>query len=80
MFVRPAMKALMGKHNTTASKANSASQPLLEGGSGEAAVSTAAIGNYPNYVQQLAMAKELVSQDPKQVAKIVKNWVAPSGE
>ncbi len=81
MFVRPAMKTLMGKHNATINNDNSASQPLLEGGSGEAAVSNAAaIGNYPNYVQQLAMAKELVSQDPKQVAKIVKNWVAPSGE
>ncbi|MGH1538263.1 MAG: flagellar basal-body MS-ring/collar protein FliF [Gammaproteobacteria bacterium] len=81
MFVRPAMKTLMSKHNTAANTSSSASsQALLEGSAGETAASTAAIGNYPNYVQQLAMAKELVSQDPKQVAKIVKNWVAPSGE
>ena len=80
MFVRPAMKALMGKHNSHAGKSNSESQPLLDGGSGEVVVAAGAAGSYPNYVQQLAMAKELVSQDPKQVAKIVKNWVAPSGE
>lgn len=80
MFVRPAMKALMGKHNSATGKSNSASQPLLEGSSGDVAIAAAAAGNHPNYVQQLAMAKELVSQDPKQVAKIVKNWVTPSGE
>ncbi|QMU60402.1 MAG: flagellar M-ring protein FliF [Gammaproteobacteria bacterium] len=80
MFVRPAMKALMSKHNSATGGSSSASQPLLEGSSGEVAIAAAAAGNYPNYVQQLAMAKELVSQDPKQVAKIVKNWVAPSGE
>ncbi len=81
MFVRPAMKTLMGKHNSSAGKSNSQSQPLLDGSTeGGEMVSAGAAGNYPNYVQQLAMAKELVSQDPKQVAKIVKNWVAPSGE
>ncbi len=80
MFVRPAMKALMGKQNSATGKSNSASQPLLEGSSGDVAIAAATAGNYPNYVQQLAMAKELVSQDPKQVAKIVKNWVTPSGE
>ncbi len=82
MFVKPAMKTLMGKH----AAANGTSNPqasnnlLLEDGSLGTNPGTAAIGNYPNYVQQLAMAKELVAQDPKQVAKIVKNWVAPSGE
>ncbi len=80
MFVRPAMKTLMGKHKSGASSTSSASQPLLEGTSGQAALPASAAGSYPNYVQQLAMAKELVSQDPKQVAKIVKSWVAPSGE
>jgi len=80
MFVRPAMKALMGKQNSATGKSNSASQTLLEGSSGDVAIAAATAGNYPNYVQQLAMAKELVSQDPKQVAKIVKNWVTPSGE
>ncbi len=83
MFVRPAMRTLMGKHVAATGKpvgSDSESQPLLEGGAGENAIAAGAVGNYPNYVQQLAMAKELVSQDPKQVAKIVKNWVAPSGE
>lgn len=79
MFVRPAMKTLMGKHNAPKNKTDSSAQPLLEAG-GETALTTSAGANYPNYVQQLAMAKELVSQDPKQVAKIVKNWVAPNGE
>lgn len=80
MFVRPAMKALMGKHISATAKSNSDSQALLEGSSGDVALPAGSAGNYPNYVQQLAMAKELVSQDPKQVAKIVKNWVVPSGE
>ena len=79
MFVRPAMKALMGKHKPSAVTSDSNTQPLLESSSGQAALPVSA-GAYPNYVQQLAMAKELVSQDPKQVAKIVKSWVAPSGE
>ena len=34
---------------------------------------------HPNYVEQLAMAKQLVGQDSKQVAKVVKNWVADNG-
>ncbi len=80
MFVRPAMRTLMGKHKSGPASANSASQPLLEGSSGQAALPASVAGGYPNYVQQLAMAKELVSQDPKQVAKIVKSWVAPSGD
>jgi flagellar M-ring protein FliF len=80
MFVRPAMKTLMGKHNPSKSKSYSNTQSQLEGGSDTAAITSGMAGQYPNYVQQLAMAKELVSQDPKQVAKIVKSWVAPSGE
>ena len=80
MFVRPAMKTLMGKHNAPKHNKDNSAQPLLEGGSGENALAVGTTANYPNYVQQLAMAKELVSQDPKQVAKIVKSWVAPNGE
>ena len=79
MFVRPAMKTLMGKHNSSQIKSDQQAQPLLEGG-GNTALTAGGAVNYPNYVQQLAMAKELVSQDPKQVAKIVKSWVAPNGE
>ena len=80
MFVRPTMKTLMGKHKSSTTRSVSGSQPLLEGSSEQMASASSSAVAYPNYVQQLAMAKELVSQDPKQVAKIVKNWVAPSGE
>ena len=34
---------------------------------------------HPNYVEQLAMAKKLVDQDSRQVAKVVKNWVGSNG-
>jgi len=83
MFVRPAMKSLMSKKigvNSNASSNGDAQALLSSDVSGQVGLPNNAAGNYPNYVQQLAMAKELVSQDPKQVAKIVKNWVAPSGE
>ena len=80
MFVKPAMKTLMGKHKALPSNSDQSEQPLLEGGGGDTALAAGGAVNYPNYVQQLAMAKELVSQDPKQVAKIVKSWVAPDGE
>ena len=83
MFVRPAMKTLMGKHTEVSGgeNASSSSQAILNESSEQMALAApGSVGAYPNYVQQLAMAKELVAQDPKQVAKIVKNWVAPSGE
>ncbi len=35
--------------------------------------------SHPNYVEQLAMAKQLVGQDSRSVAKVVKNWVADNG-
>lgn len=84
MFVRPALRSLLGKHESISSKSpaqltgvqadNEGGLVALPNAAGAAEVA------YPNYVQQLAMAKELVSQDPKQVAKIVKNWVAPEDE
>jgi flagellar M-ring protein FliF len=80
MFVKPAIKSLSSKNNTSGAKSNNESGALLENSSGAGSTVSNSIGSYPNYVQQLAMAKELVSQDPKQVAKIVKNWVTPSGE
>lgn len=80
MFVKPAMKSLSGKNNSAGNKSKNDSGALLESNTGISSISSNSAGNYPNYVQQLAMAKELVAQDPKQVAKIVKNWVAPSGE
>ena len=84
MVVRPAMKTLQNKHISISSGGVTQAQELQNEGSGTVAMlpnaSANAATNYPNYVQQLAMAKELVAQDPKQVAKIVKNWVTPDGE
>ena len=84
MFVRPAMKSLLNKHNSITKNVSTKTSGLPEGGGTVAAMlpnnSTDSAVIYPNYVQQLAMAKELVAQDPKQVAKIVKNWVGPDGE
>ncbi len=82
MFVKPAIKSLSGKNTSAGGKSTNDSGTMLENNTAPntTAMSSNVAGAYPNYVQQLAMAKELVSQDPKQVAKIVKNWVAPSGE
>lgn len=80
MVVRPAMKTLQNKHISISSNGNEKAGELQHDASGAALLPNATGGqaaNYPNYVQQLAMAKELVAQDPKQVAKIVKTWVAP---
>ena len=84
MVVRPAMKTLQSKHVSISSGdaiKTGEIQNEIGGATAMLTNSSAAHGtNYPNYVQQLAMAKELVAQDPKQVAKIVKTWVAPDGE
>ena len=84
MVVRPAMKTLQYKH-VSITGGQSTQRPELQADGKEATAllpntTTGSTTNYPNYVQQLAMAKELVAQDPKQVAKIVKNWVTPDGE
>ena len=84
MVVRPAMKTLQSKH-VSLSGGNAVKTGELQNETGGAAAmltnsSTGQGANYPNYVQQLALAKELVAQDPKQVAKIVKTWVTPDGE
>ena len=86
MFVRPALKTLLSKHESLSG--NTPAQLTAGGGSTQSDTGIAMLPNaagsnegaYPNYVQQLAMAKELVAQDPKQVAKIVKNWVGPEDE
>ena len=84
MVVRPAMKTLQNKHSSI-STGGATNSGELQGDAGGAVAmlsnSPAALAtSHPNYVQQLAMAKELVAQDPKQVAKIVKNWVTPDGD
>ena len=76
--VRPAMKTLQGK--VVEAKSGDANQVnALTDNSGEGNTPQALQSSYPNYVEQLAMAKQLVSQDPKQVAKVVKTWVADNG-
>ncbi len=85
-IVKPTMKTIQGKFVETSASSNAA---LPAPASSQGSVSEV-IGNnhgtlkalgveYPNYVEQLAMAKQLVEQDPKQVAKIVKNWVTDNG-
>ena len=77
--VKPAMKTLQGRH-VNAKPGNEANQlaALTEGGVASESP-RALVSDYPNYVEQLAMAKQLVSQDPKQVAKVVKTWVSNNG-
>ncbi len=77
--VKPAMKTLQGRHVAAKSGGDVKQLPALADG-GVAAESTGALASdYPNYVEQLAMAKQLVGQDPKQVAKVVKTWVSNNG-
>ena len=77
--VKPAMKTLQGRH-VAAKPGNEANQLTALTDGGIASESPRALASdYPNYVEQLAMAKQLVSQDPKQVAKVVKTWVSNNG-
>ncbi len=84
MVVRPAMKTLQNKHKSIATGEVVGTGELQNDVTGTNAMlansSKSLAVTHPNYVQQLAMAKELVAQDPKQVAKIVKNWVTPDEE
>ena len=83
--VKPTMKTLQGR--LVESGGNSSNQLLAlensnisENGDASSSGSQRSLTNsHPNYVEQLAMAKQLVGQDPKQVAKVVKNWVADNG-
>lgn len=85
-IVKPTMKTLQGRFvETTAAPNTALPAPASSQGSVNEVVGNnhetlKAMGvEYPNYVEQLAMAKQLVEQDPKQVAKIVKNWVTDNG-
>ncbi|MFK7795427.1 MAG: flagellar basal-body MS-ring/collar protein FliF [Gammaproteobacteria bacterium] len=83
--VKPTMKTLQGR--LVASADNSSNQLLALENSDTASNAHASDPNsqqtltnkHPNYVEQLAMAKQLVGQDSKQVAKVVKNWVGDNG-
>ena len=83
--VKPTMKTLQGR--LVESGGNSSNQLLaLENSDISGNADGSGVGrqnsltnSHPNYVEQLAMAKQLVGQDSKQVAKVVKNWVADNG-
>lgn len=78
LIVKPAMKTLQGRY--VEAKPGQANQiNVLADGTVDAESPRTLQSSFPNYVEQLAMAKQLVSQDPKQVAKVVKTWVANNG-
>jgi len=81
--VRPTMKTLRNSLTETgADNTNKQLPPAVAG----ASITDAQNSDFtmqgahgfaqPNYVEQLAMAKKLVDKDSRQVAKVVKNWVA----
>ena len=79
MVVRPAMRSL------TAKQANATSHAQLSNANGELAEDQLALSSATGgtrlpapeaYDQQLNMARALAAEDPKRVAKVVKNWVA----
>lgn len=83
--VKPTMKTLQGR--LIESGANSESQLLAiensdnssNASSSDSGTQNSLTNEHPNYVEQLAMAKQLVGQDSRQVAKVVKNWVSDNG-
>lgn len=84
-IVRPTMKTLRGRY-IEASPSNANQLEVLSAQDGGGLMSDQRINSsgakslqYPNYVEQLAMAKQLVSKDPQQVAKVVKTWVGNNG-
>lgn len=85
--VKPTMKTLQSRLIDTGEDSTSNNNLALTN-SGDDKLSISSLNNgsqstinndHPNYVQQLAMAKQLVDQDSRQVAKVVKNWVADNG-
>ena len=78
MVVRPAMKTLQGRAVGSKRKGvnNELESDTLSLSGGQALGLPAGGKHVPNYVEQLALAKQLASQDPRQVAKVVKTWVA----
>jgi flagellar M-ring protein FliF len=66
--LRPLMRSLMASLRTPRLAAESAEAPAL---SGPAPTPAAALA----HEQQLAQARTLVSQDPKRVAQVVRDWV-----
>jgi flagellar M-ring protein FliF len=85
-IVRPTMKTLRGRYMEVRPGSNQLEVLSGQDNANAAFASDQRMSNqaaqapgHPNYVEQLAMAKKLVSQDPQQVAKVVKTWVANNG-
>ena len=78
MIIKPAMKTLQGRY-IEAKPGQNKPAGLITDGSTSPDSPKALESSFPNYVEQLAMAKQLVNQDPKQVAKVVKSWVSNNG-
>ncbi len=82
--VKPTMKTLQGRLVESGSDGNNQLLALENSdvsGTNKAGTNSqpSLTNQHPNYVEQLAMAKQLVGQDSKQVAKVVKNWVSDNG-
>ena len=83
--VKPTMKTLQGRLVDSGRNSNNQllalenSDASSNAGSSDSATQQSIPNSHPNYVEQLAMAKQLVGKDSKQVAKVVKNWVANNG-
>jgi flagellar M-ring protein FliF len=80
VVVRPLMKSLMSPALGAAAPAPALPAAALPGAPEQLAAPVVASGGANpaqlNYDQQVAAARSLVSQDPKRVAQVVKNWVA----
>jgi flagellar M-ring protein FliF len=67
--LRPLVRSLIG--SPRAQRALAAAAPAL--------TAQPAAATVVNHEQQLAQARTLVSQDPKRVAQVVREWVAEDG-
>jgi len=80
VVVRPLMKSLMSPALGAAAPAPALPAAAVPGAPEQLAAPVVASGGANpaqlNYDQQVAAARSLVSQDPKRVAQVVKNWVA----
>jgi flagellar M-ring protein FliF len=74
------MKSLMSPAQAAVAPAPPLPTGAIAGAPEQLAAPVAAAGGASpaqlNYDQQVAAARTLVSQDPKRVAQVVKNWVA----
>ncbi|MFT3907084.1 MAG: flagellar basal-body MS-ring/collar protein FliF [Steroidobacteraceae bacterium] len=82
LVLRPLFRNLTNAFNTVAAPlpalaaGGMGGESMGAGGEGAAAVATPVASGQPlAYEQQIVQARNLVAQDPKRVAQVVKNWV-----